>query len=365
MQLENQLRTHVKVQYHGEFRRFALEDNTFASLSHLITESFQLHCDYTIKFLDDEKDWVLLTSDQDLLYAVDIAGSPLKLLIKTEDDTSTTKQETVTADSCQETETLGEPLEPRWTGKSRGCRGRGGRGGKGARGRGGKWKDIPIEERLQRKTSRLTSRIEELEKQIQEDSSNSDRARVLRWRLIQLQNKLQAVTAKKLSLEESLDGQTSDKPLDDESTPELIERPARGGRRGRGRGRGCHHPARDDTDLFPPTAESQDLHRQFIQCKVNLKVARKTGTPEEFQAAKEALQQLKQQRREARGESEQGREERKIAKQALKEKRLFKKQCMANLREARQSEDAQKISECREALAKATLELQATKHGLN
>jgi len=147
---------HVKVALDNEFRRFLLSPTTFDNLYTKLKTLFNLQTDFRIKFQDDENDWVLIMTDQELVYATELSGSPLRLQVQTVDAEP-------------------NPLPTTQCGRGkfgRGCRG--GRGGKGGKAR---------EERLLQKSSRLTERIGQLEAKLQSNNKlTSERERILRWK---------------------------------------------------------------------------------------------------------------------------------------------------------------------------------------
>jgi len=73
---------HVKVALNGEFRRFLLNPLTFANLETTVKTLFSINAPVSLKFEDDEKDWVVVATDAELLYAIELAGSPLRVDVK-------------------------------------------------------------------------------------------------------------------------------------------------------------------------------------------------------------------------------------------------------------------------------------------
>jgi len=273
---------HVKVAMDNEFRRFLLTPITFEHLHNTLKALFSVDAEFTIKFQDDENDWVLVTTDQELVYATELSGSPLRLQVKL---------------LSSETPAHAGSLPVCERGRGRGCRGR----GKGA-GRGG---CKSPEEKLCNKSSRLTERINQLETKINSNNLPSDRERVLRWRLCRLQEKLEFVKAMHSDVapqqsEPALEAQ--EKPSD--VTVEEREKPCfRGGRHGRGgrggcrramHGEGVDRPRKCLKGLLPP-----EIIANFRQCKANLRAARESGNTEEIQACLEALQVAKAKKWEA------------------------------------------------------------------
>jgi len=274
---------HVKVAYDNEFRRFLLSTIEFGHLQSTLKTLFSLETEFRIKFQDDENDWVLLTTDQELVYATELSGSPLRLQVKL-----------IASESPK--------AEVPFTGAER--RGRGLRGrGRGAGGRGG-FKSP--QERLSHKSSRLSERISVMETKLSSNKLTSERERVLRWKLAKLQEKLAFVTAMKDSLPQSNENpqpqeaavvsepvsSTDVTPRDEEEKPSC-----RGGRRGRGRG-GCRRAMMEDGSDQPvckgrKARVAPEIIANFRQCKANLQAARESGNAEEVQACLEAFQAAK------------------------------------------------------------------------
>jgi hypothetical protein len=269
---------HVKVAYENEFRRFLLEPITFEYLQTTLKTLFTLETEFRIKFQDDENDWVLLTTDQELVYATELSGSLLRLQVKL---------------LSSETQKSAEPLCTEKRG--RGCRGRG-------RGAGRVGLKSP-EERLSKKSSRLTERINQLESKINSNKFSSERERVLRWRLTKLQEKLAFVQERKESFATNMDTTVpvieTPGPVS-EVTPgsEDQEKPrCRGGRCGRG-GRGGWRRAMMEDGVDRPCRNlraqlAPEILANFHQCKATLRAAREAGNAEEIQKAMEAFQAAK------------------------------------------------------------------------
>lgn len=279
----NNTPVHIKVAYENEFRRFLLDPVSFAQLDSTLKTLFSLNTGFRIKFQDDENDWVLLTTDQELEYATELSGSPLRL------------QVTLT----------GEPAQPaaeiaRVGPAVRACRGRG-------QGRGC---PISLEDRLNRKTSRLAARITQLEEKLSSEKLPADRERVLRWRLTMLQEKLAAVKSKQESFANAQPGteETAAVPEPvsvDASANGEEEKPSfRGGRRGRGGWRrammedGTDQPVRErkcNRKFIAP-----EIMENFRQCKADLRAARESGDAEIIKSCQEDLRIAKVARCEAR-----------------------------------------------------------------
>jgi len=271
---------HVKVAYENEFRRFLLEPITFEYLQTTLKTLFTLETEFRIKFQDDENDWVLLTTDQELVYATELSGSLLRLQVKL-----------LSSETPNSAEPLSVPTE---------------KGGRGRRGRGrgaGRVGFKSHEERLSMKSSRLTERINQLESKINSNKFSSERERVLRWRLTKLQEKLAFVQERKESFATNMDTTvpvTETPGIVSDVTPgsEDQEKPrCRGGRCGRG-GRGGWRRAMMEDGVDRPDRNlrariAPEILANFRQCKATLRAAREAGNAEEIQKAMEAFQAAK------------------------------------------------------------------------
>jgi hypothetical protein len=324
---------HIKVELDNEFRRFSLTTPTFNNLESTLRTLYNLgEGDLKIKFLDDEKDWILLSSDQELQYALELNGTPLRLSVKVSSLPAHTEAQEASTESSQ--------YERR--GRGRGGRGRGARDGPA----------LSPNERLERKTSRLTERIAFLEEKINSNTLTSDRERVLRWRLEQVQHKLAFVRTKKDNLmsADQDGGKSTEKSTEPGSdfVPEPTKVCGRGRGRGRGgrggRGRGCfpaEQPEATPVDPANTPVPTDDTFAHFFKCKTALKAARESGNKEDIKACQAAFREAKQ----AKAAHP------KMAR--LLELRAEKRQCLLNLRQAQASGDATQIKACKEELASA------------
>jgi len=279
---------HVKVALDNEFRRFLLNPISFDHLEKTLKTLFSLQSEFRIKFQDDENDWVLITTDQELIYATELSGSPLRLQVKLLSSDTPAKAD---AESLPATE----------RGRGRGCRGRGrgaGRGGLKSR-----------EERLSNKSSRLAERINQLETKLSSQKLTSERERVIRWRLSKLQEKLAFITAVKESMAansenspaestEAVPGQVAEVVTPNEEEEEKTS--CRGGRRGRGGCRGGWRRAMDEEGSDQPRGckgrrarIAPELIANFRQCKANLHAARDAGNAEEIEKCLAAFKEAK------------------------------------------------------------------------
>jgi len=247
---------HVKATYNGEFRRFLLTPVTFAKLEVLVQTLFKLP-HVSLKFEDDEKDWVLVSTDEELIYAVELAGSPLRLNVQVIAEKAAPvlpPTESVTDKKC-------------WKGQKKGqCKG---------------WNK---RERLEATHDRLTKKIACLEEKVKSEMLPTERERAVRWRISRLQEKLEFVSA--CLGEATIDNQT---PVCKTEEPKPEEGWARRGkccrrRREEGWTPRCRMNERPSPEIF----------ENFRQAKAAFQIAKESGNREEIQACKVAWIQAKQ-----------------------------------------------------------------------
>jgi len=281
---------HIKVAYDNEFRRFLLSPISYEHLYGKLKTLFNLQSDFSIKFQDDENDWVLILTDQELTYATELSRNPLRLQIKLVNS----------APLAPPTETVERPWRGRGCGRGRGWAGRGG-------------VKFSPEERLAKKSSRLAERIDWLETKLKSEGLSSERERVLRWKLAKLQEKLAAVKTFQANVqptEAKTEVPVTETPVtaNDEVKQENQEPSWRGCRRGRGCGRGGMRRAMMEGGAFGehPCRKGRkaridpELIAKFRQCKANLHAARESGNAEEIQSCLEAFKAAKAAKWEAR-----------------------------------------------------------------
>jgi len=266
---------HVKVAYDDEFRRFLLSPITFENLQSTMKSLFSIESEISIKFQDDENDWVLVTTDQELVYATELSGSPLRLQVK--------------LISSQPPKAGAGTFAAPERGRGRGCRGRGWGAGRGFK---------SPEERLRNRSSHITERIAMLEAKLSSDKLTSERERVLRWKLTKFQEKLAVIKTALEQFSEVQQPQEATVPTEvvssTDDVPQEKSSPCRGGRRGRGRG-GCRRAMMEDGSDQPVwkgcrrARIAPEIIANFRQCKANLRAARESGNAEEIQACREAL----------------------------------------------------------------------------
>jgi len=294
---------HIKAELNGEFRRFSLDKTDFTHLLETIISVYSLPCDekLRISFVDDEKDLVTISSDAELLYAVDLC-QPLRLTVTKISEA--VLHHTPEADDGQRGKWA---QKPGWKNDKR-------------------WKDFHSptnEEKIQSKITYLSERVLHVESLLASGELPAHRERTLTWKLEKLRDKL--VYFKTLQTDPSARGRG---------------RGGRGGRGRGGRGRGCGE-WEGPKEVDPVAAHLRD-------CRKHLRIAQREGNQEEIAKCEEALQDAKSQKRAAK-------EGFCTAEKALK------RECLMNLREARASGDKDRIEECACALIDAKEALQKAK----
>jgi len=299
---------HIKAQHNDEFRRFSLSSLTFASLESTLQTvfGFPLETVFRIKFLDDEKDWILFSSDFEFQHAIELSTSPLRILLVLPGDTP------VKGQSQDVKPLLPEEPDHRWEAK---WRGRGGRGcGRGGMTRGGPM--IRKEERQAMKTARISGLISALEATLLDPTLTSDRERAITWKIDRLRQKLERFETVKPtttgSEEREVEMKEADCPEEVKQVPasdpaDVDEKPWSRGRGRCGRGRG-----RQERTTVPTTEEEGDhpcgkkwlvpkeTWAHFQECKGNLVVARRSGDAEAIKVAFEAFMLAKEQKKATR-----------------------------------------------------------------
>jgi len=297
---------HIKAQHNDEFRRFSLSTITFESLESMLLKLFNIPSAIKVKFLDDENDWILISSDVELQHAVEISTSPIRIQVTLLGATQEKKGEVPEVSG-----------EQQFCFQRRGC----GKGmGRGGCGRGPM---VSKEERLAFKTTRITGRIAALEAVLLEPSLTSDRERAVTWRLEHLKSKLEKINAMKSTLTTELQSEKTE-----EEEPRRHCRRGHGhgfgpchegeighvpcgdapawGHGGRGRGGKCRrarfehgeaegHPCHGKWAAVP-----EETWAKFHECKQNLWVARRSGDAEAIKVAQEAFLLVKKEKKEMR-----------------------------------------------------------------
>lgn len=254
-----------------------------------------------ILFLDDEKDWVLLTSDSELAHAWELSPTLLRLSVRPTNSptlVSIPRFPVAPASAPVAEET---PSHPFMRGP---CRGRGGRGGKG------RCDPAMRIQFLDNKIVRLAEKREALKAKVA--GMPEDKARAVSWRISHLDNKIENIKWKKEHFAKL--AQMVEEPNEQaapccneefakttEETPAPTECPF-GFKGGRGRG-GCHGRwGSQRGNKWGEQGEACPRQRAFEnplfvavqERKAELKAARKGGNQEEIQAKWEAVQEAKE-----------------------------------------------------------------------
>jgi len=288
-QINNNTPVHVKIALNGEFRRFLLNPLTFATLETTVKTLFTISAPVSLKFQDDEKDWVHLTTDAELLYAIELAGSPLRVDVKI----------------LAEVPTLGQTPTVHEEAVQEGCwRGRGGRRGRGGCGGRGGHNVAERLERLEMTETRVRNRIAELQEKLDSGKLTSERERTVGWKITRLQEKLEFVAAKRAGLASA----KSENPTEEKSCEETVHETPQEEKWGRRGGRGCRGRrggfggeegcwAKPKGGLMKRL--SPEIHENFHQCKTAWKAAKDSGDAEQIAACKEAFWAAKDAKRAA------------------------------------------------------------------
>jgi len=255
MQNQQQINTvntpvHVKAAFNGEFRRFLLNPVTYANLENTVKTLNKLQNSdvVSLTFEDDEKDWVNVTSDDELIYAAELAGSPLRLNVQ------------VIAEAAPVLTPSEYVSKKCWKGKKTGqCKG---------------WNKG---ERFEAAQCRLTKKIAFLEEKVNSGQLTSEREGAVRWRISRLQEKLEFISARKESLGEAT---TEETPV---CETEENQKPGEGWAR---KGKCCRR--REDQRLPPEILEN------FRHAKTAFLIAKEGGNIEEIEACKTAWIKAKQ-----------------------------------------------------------------------
>lgn len=81
----------MKCDFNGDLRRVSLAETSFSELKRVLGQLYDLTSDFTVKYLDDENDLITMTSDSELVEAINLSKAteqPLRLtLIATKPET--------------------------------------------------------------------------------------------------------------------------------------------------------------------------------------------------------------------------------------------------------------------------------------
>jgi len=92
--MSQQQKIHVKLQHNNEFRRFIIEPQfKFNELHEKISTLLHLTTPFSIRYLDEESEWITIETDVELLTGIEL--SPALLRLKIEPVTSTVPTETL------------------------------------------------------------------------------------------------------------------------------------------------------------------------------------------------------------------------------------------------------------------------------
>jgi len=327
MQANNETKIHTKAVLNNDFRRFSLEKANFNRLEETIRVLYSLAPTQVLRvcFIDDEKDEVLISSDEEFLYAVDLVH-PVKLVITLVDSAVVLPRD--------------EPVNNTFLG----CR----------RSREFKCAErsekLTKEERINFMIARISERIKHIEALLLTELP-AHRVQRLNWKLTKLQQKLEIL---KSVPKETLTPETTNASENPEVSPF--------GRRGcRFRGeRGCHRGLKT---FEPPEKEGcerkwgkcNDPKRQNVRvARQNLCAVRRFGDQTEIDKCFLILQDAKQL-------AKADRQHPKMERPECWEKKCHKWECLKNLREARVGGNPQQIQECEQALVEAREELRRNK----
>jgi hypothetical protein len=350
MQNTNQM-IHIKVALNNEFRRFSMDETNYTQLVDLIRTVFSLPTASSIKvcYVDDEADVVLITSDEEFSYAAELI-QPLKLVV--------TQTSIPLVPLTVPTPSVEEPTMVTVVPCRRG-RGRGGNcAGFKPRCEENNWreqKQTSKEERISLKIVKISERIAHIEA-LSLTELPAQRQRTLAWKLEKLRSKLEIL--------QSLSGAQTPTPTEIPTPIPTTSEPEEQGRRGCGRGGrgGCGRGRKAFENRDP--SEKQGFDHPIWLCRQNLRAARESGDQSQIDTCLKVLEEAKAKKWEAKREGKQVSCENKDFCGKPKffcEEKMYKRECMKNLREARASGDAEKIKECVNLLIEAKEALQKAK----
>lgn len=290
---------HVKCVLNNEFRRFSLdEEPTFGQLVELVRSTYSLTSTEKLKlfFIDDEKDLVVLSNDEELLYAVSIVF-PLRVVVTTlsveEEQKNTTISVTLKNDAVVENRDF-NPLSDKTT-----CeRGRGKQEWQNRKNNRNTAERITKEDRINFKISKITETIEQIESLLLTDLS-ANRARTLTWKLEKLKSKLSDFENLKVQLKEKVD----------EPKTEFVTPCGSRGHGGCG-GRGRAPRAFENSELTKNNRDrtnNDQIWEKIRQCRQDLKAARKSGNQQEIEKCQNDLEEAKSQKWELKRERKEER----------------------------------------------------------
>jgi len=73
---------HIKLQYNNEFRRFVIEpESKYSDLTQKISTILNISTPFSVTYLDEEKEWITIDSDNELQIGIEICPTLLRLQI--------------------------------------------------------------------------------------------------------------------------------------------------------------------------------------------------------------------------------------------------------------------------------------------
>jgi len=94
--MSQQQKIHVKLQYNNEFRRFIIEPHfKFNELHEKISTLLHLTTPFSIRYLDEESEWITIETDNELLTGIELSPALLRLKIEPVTPTVPTQNETL------------------------------------------------------------------------------------------------------------------------------------------------------------------------------------------------------------------------------------------------------------------------------
>lgn len=352
---------HIKAVLNNEFRRFSMNKASFSQLEETIRTVYSLDPTEKLKicFVDDEKDNVAMSSDEEFLYAVDLVR-PVRLIITLATAPTAPAPVLDEAKSCNfEIPQAEHPCHSRRGGRGRFGHCRGDKQGWNEERKKERLENMSLtkEERIQQKTAKISEKIKQVEAMLLTDLP-AHRERTLSWKLERLQAKLARLQSW-ASENETPSPTTTAIP-----TTETSEAPqGRRGCRGRGRG-GCGRGRR----AFENTEGAEGCGQMWGQimenirtCRQNLRAAYQSGNQEEIDRCTKALEEAKSQKWEAKQKAKASYQEGNSEKPRFFEEKSHKRECMKNLREAKVSGNPDRILACEQALIEAKEALQKAK----
>ena len=102
MEKNNVDKIHVKVIHENEIRRFLFSGTEFTSLKQTISRLLNFNDEFVLKYLDDEKDYVTLETQEDFMTALSIRPKLLRISIEPKSASNTAPSSTTGATPCDD-----------------------------------------------------------------------------------------------------------------------------------------------------------------------------------------------------------------------------------------------------------------------